>query len=166
MNPTDYPGSASCGSCARIEGPDGTVDVRIVDQCPECPEGDIDLSPEAFALIAPLEQGRVPIEWQYVSCPVDGPIVYHFKDGSNQWWTAVQIRNHRHAIDRFEVLQGDEWVEVTRLDYNYFVKEDGMGEGPFSFRVTDVRGEVLVDDGIPLLDDADAPGESQFPSCD
>jgi expansin (peptidoglycan-binding protein) len=165
MNHPDYAGSAACGACVRIDGPDGTVDVRIVDRCPECPAGDIDLSPEAFARIAALEAGRVPIAWRYVPCPVEGPIVHHFKDGSNPWWTAVQIRNHRHAIARFEYLAGDSWVEVPRLDYNYFVEETGMGEGPLSFRVTDVHGSIVEDSGIPSLDDADAPGGGQFPAC-
>jgi len=165
MNHTDYAGSAACGSCVRIDGPDGSVDVRIVDQCPECPAGDIDLHPDAFARIAPVEAGRVPITWQYVPCAVEGPVVYHFKDGSNPYWTAVQIRNHRNAIARFEVEQDGAWVEVARVDYNYFVQESGMGEGPLSFRITDVTGAVLEDAGIPLLDDADAPGAAQFASC-
>lgn len=165
LNHVDYAGSAACGSCVRIEGPDGSVDVRIVDQCPECPAGDIDLSPEAFERIAPLAAGRVPISWQTISCPVQGPVVYHFKDGSNPWWTAVQVRNHRNAIARFEVQQGDAWVEVPRVDYNYFVQDSGMGEGPLSFRITDVRGSVLEDSGIPLLDDGDAPGAAQFEGC-
>jgi len=165
MNHVDYAGSAVCGSCVRIDGPDGSVDVRIVDQCPECPAGDIDLSPEAFALIAPLEAGRVPISWRYISCPVEGPVVYHFKEGSNPWWTAVQVRNHRHAIARFEVQQDGAWVEVPRLDYNYFVRDAGTGEGPLSFRITDVLGSVLEDSGIPLLDAAEASGAAQFPTC-
>ncbi len=165
MNHTDYAGSAVCGSCVRIEGPEGTVDVRIVDQCPECPVGDIDLSPDAFAMIAPLEAGRVDISWQTISCPVEGPVVYHFKDGSNPYWTAVQIRNHRHAIASFAVEQDGGWVDVPRVDYNFFVKDDGMGEGPLSFRITDVLGNTLEDSGIPLLDDADASGVGQFPEC-
>ncbi len=165
MNHTDYRASAACGTCVRIDGPDGSVDVRIVDQCPGCPEGDIDLSPEAFARIAPLEAGRVPIEWSYVSCNVDGPVVYHFKDGSNPYWTAVQVRNHRHEIARFEFGDGTTWTEVPRVDYNYFVQESGMGEGPLSFRITDVLGNALTDSGIPLLDDADAPGAAQLPEC-
>jgi expansin (peptidoglycan-binding protein) len=166
MNHVDYAGSAACGSCVRLAGPNGSVDVRIVDQCPECPAGDIDLSPDAFALIAPIESGRVPITWEYIACPVQGPVVYHFKDGSNPWWTAVQIRNHRNAIATFEVRVADAWVDVPRVDYNYFVKEDGMGEGPLAFRITDVAGNVLEDDGIPLLDDADAPGAAQLPTCE
>ena len=98
MNHVDYAGSAVCGSCAEVTGPDGAVTVRIVDQCPECPQGDIDLSPEAFVKIVALEKGRVPITWRYVPCATSGPLVYHFKDGSNPWWTAVQIRNHTLAI--------------------------------------------------------------------
>ncbi len=167
MNDTDYAGSAACGTCAQVTGPDGTITVRIVDRCPECPAGDIDLSPEAFERIAPLADGRVPIRWTYVPCEVSGPVVYHFKDGSNQWWTAVQLRNHRHAIARFEVQnEAGDFVEVPRVDYNYFVQESGMGPGPFTFRVTDLHGHVITDSGIPLLDDGDAEGASQFPPCD
>ena len=166
MNHSDYAESAACGACVRLTGPQGTIDVRVVDRCPECAPGDIDLSPEAFAMIAPLEQGRVDIEWRYVPCAVEGPITYHFKDGSNPWWTAVQIRNHRHAIAGVEVEIDGAWTSVPRLDYNYFVRDSGMGEGPLAFRVTDVLGNVLEDAGIPLLDDADAPGQAQFPVCE
>lgn len=166
MNHTDYAASAACGTCVRIDGPDGSVDVRIVDQCPECPEGDIDLSPAAFERIAPLEAGRVEIAWEYISCPVQGDVVYHFKDGSNAWWTAVQIRNHRNAIATFEFERDGAFVEVPRVDYNYFVEESGMGEGPFTFRITDVLGNTIEDSDIPLLDDADAPGAGQLPACD
>src|SRR5262245_11945893 len=87
MNHVDYADSAACGACASIEGPNGEITIRVVDQCPECPAGDIDLSPDAFSQIAPLEAGRVPITWRYVPCAVEGPVVYHFKEGSNQWWT-------------------------------------------------------------------------------
>jgi expansin (peptidoglycan-binding protein) len=166
MNHVDYAASAVCGACVRIDGPDGSVGVRIVDQCPECPAGNIDLSPEAFAKIAAIEAGRVPITWQYTSCDVDGPVVYHFKDGSNAYWTAVQIRNHRNAIGRFEVQRAGAWIEVGRVDYNYFVKDDGMGAGPFDVRITDVDGNTLEDHGIPLLNDADAAGSAQFPACE
>ena len=165
INASDYADSAACGSCVRVTGPSGSVDVRIVDQCPECPSGDLDLSPEAFERIADLSAGRVPISWETVACPVSGPIVYHFKDGSNPWWTAIQIRNHAHAIAQLEYLSDGAWVDVPRLDYNYFVEESGMGEGPLSLRVTDVLGNVVEDTGIPVLDDADAEGSAQFPAC-
>ncbi len=166
MNETDYAGSAACGRCAHVEGPDGSVEVRIVDRCPECAPGDIDLSPQAFEQIAPLSAGRVDIGWSYIPCPVEGSIDFHFKDGSNQWWTAVQPRNHRHGIDRLEVEQDGEWVDVPRLNYNFFVLDSGMGPGPYQFRLTDVWGHRIEDSNIPLLDDATAPGTQQFPACD
>jgi expansin (peptidoglycan-binding protein) len=167
MNHTDYAGSAACGACVRIDGPDGSVDVRIVDRCPECPEGDIDLSPEAFSRIAELSAGRVPISWQYVECPIDSPVVFHFKDGSNQWWTAVQVRNHRHAIAELAYQNDDgDWVDVGRLDYNYFVEDAGMGPGPYTFRIRSVLGEELVESDVAGGDDVDVAGSSQFPTCE
>ncbi|NUP06594.1 MAG: hypothetical protein HOW73_11105 [Polyangiaceae bacterium] len=166
MNHADYAGSAACGTCAEVSGPNGSVTVRVVDQCPECPQGDIDLSPEAFEQIAALEAGRVPIQWRYVACDVDGPIVYHFKEGSNPWWVAIQIRNHRTPIQSVEAKdESGNYVSLVRADYNFFLKEDGLGEGPFSLRVTDTLGEVLEDTGIALVEAGDSPGAAQFGGC-
>jgi len=166
MNAVDYAGSAACGSCVLINGPRGQVTIRIVDQCGDCPQGDIDLSPQAFERIADLAQGRVPITWKVVPCPVQGTIIYHFKEGSNQWWTAVQVRNHRHPIARFEYLtsQGT-FATVNRTDYNYFVQPNGMGPGPYTFRVTDIFGHQLVDQGIPHVENGNVAGAAQFPPC-
>jgi expansin (peptidoglycan-binding protein) len=165
MNHEDYAASAACGACAHLEGPSGEVTVRIVDQCPGCAAGDIDLSPDAFAKIADLSLGRVSIQWTYVPCEVEGPIVYHFKEGSNQWWTAVQIRNAKYAIQKLEVQQSGQFVEVGRVDYNYFVADSGMGPGPYTFRVTDVNGAAIVDTGIPFVEASDSTGSAQFPTC-
>jgi expansin (peptidoglycan-binding protein) len=166
MNQTDYENSAACGACAEVQGPQGQATVRIVDRCPECKPGDIDLSPMAFEKLAPLEKGRIPISWRYIACPVQGPLVYHFKEGSNAWWTAVQIRNHRFPIAKVEYKnpQGA-FVPVERLEYNYFVEPAGMGPGPYTFRVTDVLGNVVEDTGIPFQEAGDAPSSSQFPAC-
>jgi expansin (peptidoglycan-binding protein) len=165
MNQTDYANSQMCGAFVQIIGPIGEVVVRIVDRCPECAPGDIDLSREAFALIADPVDGRVPISWRIVSPDLAGPIVYHFKDGSNQWWTAVQIRNHRNPIATFEYLdENDQFQAVSRETYNYFVDTSGMGPGPYTFRVTDIYGHTLTDSGIPLLDNDSVSGSQQFPA--
>src|SRR5436190_320246 len=42
-NPVDYAGSKLCGSWVHVTGPLGSVDVRIVDLCPSCAAGDLDL---------------------------------------------------------------------------------------------------------------------------
>ena len=165
MNAVDYQGAAWCGGCVEVTGPDGVVTVRIVDQCPECARGDLDLSPEAFARLSPLEAGRIPITWREVACPVSGPIAYHFKDGSNPFWTAIQIRNHRYPIAKVEVAQAGGFVALPRLDYNYFVEDGGLGDGPYTIRVTDLHGHVVEDTGVALGDDVTRTGAAQFPAC-
>src|SRR5690348_7403307 len=68
MNAEQYAGSAVCGACARVDGPLGSVTVRIVDQCPECLRGHLDLSKQAFAKVADPALGRVDVSWQLVPC--------------------------------------------------------------------------------------------------
>ena len=168
MNHTDYDNSYACGSCVAIDGPDSAIEIRIVDQCPECKPGHIDLSPLAFSLIAPIEHGRVPITWRVIPCPVNGPIVYHFKEGSNPWWIALQIRNHRYPVLKFEFQdEAGTFTELERTTYNYFVKADGMGTGPFVFRVTDLFGHQLTDSiAFPARDSGEVAGKAQFPLCE
>jgi expansin (peptidoglycan-binding protein) len=165
MNADEYDHAAYCGAYLHVEGPQGTITVRVVDLCPECQAGHLDLSQEAFAQIADLYLGRVDITWQLVSPELDGPIAYHFKDGSNQWWTAVQIRNHSNPIAKFEYLNSDGvWVTVPRSDYNYFVQTNpGMGPGPYTFRVTDLYRNTLTDAAIPHIEDGTVSGAAQFP---
>lgn len=68
MNKAQY-GKSVCGKCVSIKGPNGTVVVKIQDECPGCAYGDIDLSSTAFAKIAKLSDGRVKITWSFVACP-------------------------------------------------------------------------------------------------
>ncbi len=166
MNQTDYQTSAACGRCAAIDGPDGSVTVRIVDRCPECAPGDIDMSPQAFEKIAPIADGRVPIKWKYVGCDAPAAVGYHFKEGSNQWWTAVQVRGHRYGIAKFEYDSGGgNFVEVARENYNYFVEPSGMGTGPYTFRITDVYGGQVTDTGIAFAEAQTVSGAAQLPAC-
>lgn len=166
LNTADYAGAAACGACLAIDGPDGAVTVRVVDRCPGCAAGDVDLSREAFAAIAPLSAGRVPITWRFAPCPVSGPVRYRFKEGSSQYWVAIQVRNHRHAVARLEARVADgSWQSVPRLDYNYFVDSDGLGAGPLALRVTDVHGLTVEDGAVPLGDATEVAGAEQLPAC-
>src|SRR3989304_3846798 len=164
MNAEEFDNAAVCGAYLYVTGPKGAVTVRIVDLCPECKAGHLDLSREAFTQIAELPQGRVPITWQLVSPGLNGPIAYHFKDGSNQWWTAGQIRNHRNPIAKMDYLHEGQRVTVPRTAYNYFVQTNpGMGPGPYTFRVTDYYGNQLIDSGIPHIVNGTINGAAQFP---
>jgi expansin len=164
LNAEEYNNAAYCGAYVQVNGAKGSIVVRIVDLCPECLAGHLDLSREAFALIDDPIKGRVPITWRIVSPAISGPIAYHFKEGSNQWWTAVQIRNHRNPIAKFEYWSGSQWVTVPRVSYNFFVQTNpGLGVGPYTFRVTDMYTNALTDSGIPFIENGTIDGAAQFP---
>jgi len=151
MNAPQFNNSSVCGSCAEVEGPQGTVRVRIVDSCPECASGHLDLSKQAFEKIAPLNDGRVTTRWRYVTCKVQGPVRYRIKEGSSEYWTAIQVRNHLLPIQKLEWQKGGNWVEAKREPYNYFVEPSGMGQGPVKIRITATDGQKL-EDTLPRIE--------------
>ncbi|OUM67273.1 hypothetical protein PIROE2DRAFT_31426, partial [Piromyces sp. E2] len=52
--------SVVCRRCVKIEHESKSVVVEIVDMCPECSFGDVDISPRAFKdLFGDLKVGRV-----------------------------------------------------------------------------------------------------------
>ncbi len=69
-----------------------------------------------------------------------------------------------YAINSDCQVNNPEWVSVPRTSYNYFVQTNpGMGPGPYTFRVTDSYGNVLIDSGIPHLENGTVNGMNQFP---
>ena len=164
MNNTEYDGSSVCGASIHVKGRLGEITVRIVDRCPECPVGNIDMSPQAFAKIDDTLRGRVPVTWWYVESQVTGPIQYRVKTGSNPWWIGIQVLNHRTPVVKLEALYNGVWVAIPRMNYNYFVYASGLGPGPFTLRVTDFYGQQLVDSNIPLTPDAITNGQANFSS--
>jgi expansin (peptidoglycan-binding protein) len=163
LNAEDWDGSAWCGACADVSGPSGSVRVRIVDLCPECKSGDLDLSPQAFEQIAERQLGRVEISWTFVACDVTGNVAYRFKDGSNQWWTAVQVHQHRLPIDAMHWSKdGVDFHPMERMDYNYFLEDQGFGEGPSFVRITAIDGQSLVDELPSVEEDLVVQGAGQF----
>lgn len=163
MNIGQYFDSAICGACAQVDGPKGSLVVRIVDSCPDCPdEGHLDMSREAFAKIATPADGRVKVTWHLVDCPTQGVVRYHYKDGSNAYWTAIQVRNHRLPVTRLEYWKDGAWVDMPRESYNYFVETRGLGTGPVKVRVTALGGQTLEDTLPAVAPDQTFDGASQF----
>jgi expansin len=163
--PADYAGGVLCGACLAVKSGDAEVIVRVVDRCPGCKPGDLDLGSAAFAQLAPLARGRIPVTWRVVPCEIRGPIQYRFKEQSNDSWTAVQIRNHRYPIASVEVRdERGAFRPIARAEYNYFVAPKGLGPGPYALRVTDTRGHA-IEDIIAGGDGELRTSVSQFPAC-
>ncbi|MEV4120518.1 expansin EXLX1 family cellulose-binding protein [Micromonospora sp. NPDC049645] len=159
LGPTEYSAGAACGGFLEVVGPKGTVRVLIMDQCPECEPGHLDLSREAFARIAEPVQGLVPVTYRaVVDPPLPGPLTFRIKEGASQWWFAVRVGNHGNPLRSVEVRQGGSrpWQSAVRQDYNYWLIASGAGPGPFQVRVADVYGNRVTVGGIRM-----APGQVQ-----
>jgi expansin len=157
LSPTEYAAAGACGSYVDVAGPRGSVRVKVVDQCPECETGHLDLSREAFARIADPKRGLVPITYRAVANPPPpGPLSFRVKEGSSRWWLAVLVDNHGDRLTRVEVSTGGRWQPLVRQDYNYWIAQSGLGPGPFTIRVSDLYGHRAVVSGIKLI-----PGQTQ-----
>ncbi|MCC5474486.1 expansin EXLX1 family cellulose-binding protein [Streptomyces barringtoniae] len=163
MNTTDYETSRACGAYVRVHAANGaSITVRITNECPApCAPGQLDLSRQAFAKLAPLEAGRIPITWSLLSPSTSGTISIRYKTGSSPYWCGIQAIGHRNPVARLEVRTANGWRQLPRTDYNYFVSADGRGCGS-TIRLTDIYGEQLTISGIALRPNVVQPTQVQF----
>ncbi|WP_035803818.1 expansin EXLX1 family cellulose-binding protein [Kitasatospora mediocidica] len=163
MNYTDYESSKACGAYVSVRTASGAaLTVRIVNDCPApCAPGQLDLSQQAFAKLADLSVGRLPITWTLLSPESAGTISIRYKTGSTQWWCAIQAIGHRNPLATLEVRAAGGWRQLPRADYNYFVSADGTGCGG-EIRLTDIYGQQLTVDGITVQSDVVQPARVQF----
>ncbi|MEV7180292.1 expansin EXLX1 family cellulose-binding protein [Kitasatospora sp. NPDC093679] len=163
MNHTDYESARACGASVLVRAANGaSITVRIVNECPlPCAPGQLDLSHEAFAKLADLSVGRLSITWSLLSPATSNTMSIRYKTGSTRWWCGIQVIGHRNPVAALEVRTGSGWRQLSRTDYNYFLSPDGTGCGG-PIRVTDVYGERLTVDGVPLRPDVAQPTRVQF----
>ncbi|ETL37849.1 hypothetical protein L916_10509, partial [Phytophthora nicotianae] len=79
LNNEQWSGLQNCGRCAEVSCADKrcadqtkSVVVQILDRCPECKHGDLDLSPSVFKTLTGSHPSRYTIKWKFVDCPVAG----------------------------------------------------------------------------------------------
>ena len=158
LSPPEYGGSAACGSYLQVNGPDGSVTVEVVDQCPECQAGHIDLSEQAFARIAPLSAGLVPVSYRTLADPpLPAPLSMLVKTGSSAYYLALLPINNGNPLASVAVRQDSGgWQELARTTYGYWLASSGAGPGPFTVRLTDSLGHQAMVNGITI-----SPGVAQ-----
>ena len=165
MNLEDYNTAQLAGAYLEVTGESGTIQVLVTDLLPEGKKGDLDLYTDAFPLIAPVEKGRVPVTWKIIplDTATDAPVSYKYKEGSSPFWCGVQVRNHRYPITKLEFLNAEgKFIEIPRRNYNYFESME-LGAGPYTFRIKDIYGDVIIDYDIPFTPDKIQEGHVQFP---
>lgn len=158
LSPSEYDSAGACGGYLEVTGPDGSVRVEVIDQCPECASGHIDLSETAFAALAPLSAGLINVSYTSLTDPaLPGPITMEVKTGSSPYWLALLAGNTGNPLASVQVRTASgRWVSLARANYNYWIAPSGAGSGPFTVRLTDTAGNQVTVDGISL-----APGSVQ-----
>ena len=157
----EYASAAACGGYLQVSGPDGSVRVKVIDQCPECAAGHIDLSEAAFAKLAPLSAGLVNVSYTYLSDPpLPGPVSVEVKQGSSQYWLALLADNTGNPLTSVQVETPAGWLSLARASYNYWIAQSGSGPGPFTVRLTDTQGHQATVSGITLSPGAVQPSRT------
>ncbi|KAH6896654.1 RlpA-like double-psi beta-barrel-protein domain-containing protein-containing protein [Thelonectria olida] len=155
--------AAKCGACIEVTGPSGTIKAMIVDQCPECAEGHLDLFPDAFTAVGGTD-GIVSTSYKFVECGISSPLILHNKEGTSQYWFSIQVVNHNEPVASLEVSTdgGSSWVETERKDYNFFENTSGFGVSSVSVRVTSTTGKTVTVSNVGVTAGAQYTATSNF----
>lgn len=170
INGVQFLHTKNCGRCALVRcvdkvcahAPSVSEVVYIVDQCPECAFGDLDLSADAFESITGFGSGRVAIEWEFVDCPVDEeqPIEYCLKGGSNGHWVAVQPANFVVGIKNVQI--NDATTKMVDSAYYFLLENDqAVDLSNVKMTVESVDGQML-EETVALKAGECTAGNAQF----
>ncbi|KDO23024.1 hypothetical protein SPRG_11871 [Saprolegnia parasitica CBS 223.65] len=125
LNAPQWANLAHCGRCARVRCVDArcnstaTALVMLVDQCPECKHGDLDLSPKVFREITGHDATRLKVAWSFARCPIQDEHAHVcLKNGANPFWMAVQPVNVATGVQRVRI----NGFATEMLDSCYYFK--------------------------------------------
>lgn len=149
---SEYSGAQACGSYLDVTGPKGTVRVKVFDSCPECAVGHLDLSRTAFKKIGKEIDGIIPITYKAVpNASTPGPLSITFVEGTSQYYWAVTIDNNANPIKSVSAKgPGGGFRSAKLQDYNAWIIDGQMGNGPFQVKMTDIYGKTITAKNIKL----------------
>ncbi|MBD7913201.1 MULTISPECIES: expansin EXLX1 family cellulose-binding protein [Clostridium] len=171
LDPDDYNyngvNAALAGAYLEVQGTKGKTIVYVTDLYPEGAKGSLDLCPASFAKIGNIPDGKINIKWHVVKAPVKGMFSYRIKEGSSQYWAAIQVRNHKYPVIKMEYLKDNTWINMPKMSWNHFVGTN-MGTKAIKVRITDIRGVTVTDtiNSLPQYGTSQSyivPGHVQLP---
>lgn len=167
LNDPQWDGSAWCGAWVEITGPSGTSTVQIVDLCPGCPSGHLDLGPIPFMEVTGDSSGIYPISWRLVSRPGSpGPIHFYSAAGSNGYYLKLQAANIVNPVASMEIFHEGSYVAMALQSDNHYLITPGIPiVDPFTIRVTDIYSNQVVSTNLTFSGTANGQdGGGNFPA--
>ncbi|ENH73023.1 Expansin-like protein 2 [Fusarium oxysporum f. sp. cubense race 1] len=155
--------SANCGACIEVTGPSGTIKAMIVDKCPECDPGHLDLFPDAFKAVGGTD-GIVKTSYKFVECGITTPLMLHNKEGTSANWFSIQVVNANEPVKSVQVSTdgGSTWKSTERKDYNFFENPAGFGKTSVDVKVTSSTGKRVVVKNVGVTAGAQYKASSNF----
>ncbi|PNP81330.1 hypothetical protein FNYG_05362 [Fusarium nygamai] len=155
--------AANCGACIEVTGPSGTIKAMIVDKCPECDPGHLDLFPDAFKAVGGTD-GIVKTLYKFVECGITTPLVLHNKEGTSANWFSIQVVNANEPVKSVQVSTdgGSTWKSTERKDYNFFENPSGFGKTSVDVKVTSSTGKSVVVKNVGVTAGAQYKASSNF----
>ncbi|KAF1322090.1 Expansin protein 5, partial [Globisporangium splendens] len=167
INQAQWDNLKNCGRCAQVSCvddacPDKSVSeiVHIVDRCPECKQGDLDLSPTVFKKITGSSPSRLKISWKFVDCPNPGKLQYCLKSGSNPYFVAIQPANAGSGIASMKI-NGQSTTMVDSAFYYVLQSTAPVDLSAVKVSLTSTSG-ATVDETVSLSVGSCTAGKSQF----
>ncbi|KAI1342514.1 RlpA-like double-psi beta-barrel-protein domain-containing protein-containing protein [Xylariaceae sp. FL0016] len=157
--------AAHCGACIEVTGPNGnSITAMIVDQCPECDEGHLDLFEDAFKVLSPSSSDPLATSYTYTDCGITSPLILHNKSGASAYWFSMQVLNANGPVSKLEVSTdgGSTFQSVTRTEYNFFEYSSGFGDGAVTVRVTSESGTTVTVKDVDVASDTQITAGSNF----
>ncbi|KAJ8120556.1 hypothetical protein ONZ43_g2760 [Nemania bipapillata] len=136
----------------------------VVDKCPECEAGHLDLFENAFDVLSPSSTDLLSTSYTFVDCPISSPLVLHNKSGTSAYWFSMQVVNANEPVSKLEVSTdgGSTWKSTTRQDYNFFENASGFGTDTVTVRVTSESGSTVVVKNVSVASDSQVTASSNF----
>jgi len=129
-----------CGMCIDAkDNADGSMyKLYVNNECESCKGKEINV---AFD-----KNFKSTVTWKAVPCNTQAnPLEFEFAN-SNQYYLKIQPSVSRCAIEKFEVMQNDEWKEGKLTTDNYYeFTEGGKFEFPLKIKLTSIFGEEITD---------------------
>ncbi|KAG7397253.1 hypothetical protein PHYBOEH_001065 [Phytophthora boehmeriae] len=148
LNQEQWDNLGNCGRCIEVSCVDDqctaknkTAVVQVLDRCPECKSGDLDLSPTVYKEITGLDPNRLKVRWRFVDCPDVGNVQVCLKEGSNANWIAIQPTNAAVGVTSVTV----DGAATTMLEGAYYYVQSSASADLSAVKVsiTSVGGDVI-----------------------
>ncbi|KAF4973829.1 hypothetical protein FZEAL_9208 [Fusarium zealandicum] len=156
--------AGNCGSCIEVTGPTGKkIKAMIVDQCPECAKGHLDLFQNAFDAVGGVN-GLVNTSFRWTDCGITTPLILRNKEGTSQWWFSMSVVNSNIPVKSLEVSTdgGKSWKGTTRKPYNFFENQSGFGTQTVDVRVTSSTGKTITVKNVSIAPQTETKAGSNF----